>query len=156
MDWRLQIASLAPAIITAMVAFSADVYFSCGNCPANVSSWNFVVSLMQYLLISGFILVVLSIAWPGAMGRISALTLIVLSLSVGFVMFLAWLDLGIYQLTYRVSCPDPTVSRCSVAAAQNPTIDLVTIGLLIPTSSIISTAAWLLWAARKHPEVFHG
>jgi hypothetical protein len=104
---------------------------------------------MQYLLVGGIALVILSMAWRSSIGRRSALMQVFLSIGVGALMVIGLVALGLYQLTYGISCPEHNNGRCLVAAAEEPTIGLLMTGLLIPTLSIINIAVWLIWNARQ-------
>ena len=140
MEWRLQTAGLITGIALAITPSFAS--FAGGQ--ATISAWNMTASVMQYLLIAGIALVILSMPWPSSTGLRSALTQVFLSIGVGTLMIIGWVALGLYQLTYGISCPEPGNARCLLAAAEEPTIGLLAIGLLIPTLSIINVAFWLI------------
>lgn len=140
MEWRLQTAGLVTGLALAIVPSFANS----ADGQATISSWNMTSSVMQYLLIAGIALVILSMPWPRSIGRRSALTQVLLSIGVGTLMIIGWVALGLYQLTYGLSCPEPGNARCLLAAAEEPTIGLMAIGLLIPTLSIINVAVRLI------------
>ncbi len=65
LDWRLQAAGLATGIIFAELPHFGPYYT--GNQTAFVSSWNTILSTMQYLLIASLVLIVLGIVWQSWM-----------------------------------------------------------------------------------------
>ncbi len=119
-------------------------YFDSVWDPATVSSWNFVVPVMQYLLIDGLAITVLGLLWQGPIGRESALAQTGFSIGVGTWMSLVSLALIAYWFTWSESCPDPTLTRCFVASAEYPAAALLPLGLLIPALSFISSIVWLI------------
>lgn len=119
-------------------------YFNSVWDPATVSSWNFVVSVMQYLLIGGLVIAVLGLLWRGPIGYESAVAQIGFSIGVGAWMFLGSLALIVYWFAWSESCPDPMVTRCFVASAEYPAATLLPLGLLIPAMSFISSIVWLI------------
>jgi len=142
MDWRLQMTSLLFGGVLASIPSLA--YFNSVWDPATVSSWNFVVSVMQYLLIGGLVIAVLGLLWRGPIGRESVLAQIGFSIGVGAWMFLVSLALIAYWFTWSLSCPDPTLTRCLVASAEYPAAALLPLGQLIPALSFISSIVWLI------------
>jgi hypothetical protein len=142
MDWRLQMTSLAMGGFLVFTPFLA-VYHSVWD-PATVSSWNFVASVMQYLLIGGIVIAVLGLLWQGRIGRESVLVQFGLSIGVGAVMFLVSLALAVYWFTWSESCPDPTLTRCFVASAEYPAATSLPLGLLIPALSFVSSIVWII------------
>jgi hypothetical protein len=138
MDWRLQMTSLAIGGVLEFIPFLA--YFG----PATVSSWNFVASVMRYLLIAGLVIAVLGLLWQGPIGYESSVAQIGLSIGVGALMFLVSMALVVYWFAWSLGCPDPMVTRCFVASAEYPAAALLPFGLLIPGLSFISSVVWLI------------
>ena len=142
MDWRLQMTSLLMGGVLAGIPLLTylDIVWD----PASVSSWNFVGSVMEYLLIGGLVMATLGLLWQGPIGRESILAQIGFSIGLG-----AWMLLGSYVLianwfTMSESCPDPTQTRCLLASAEYPAATLLPLGLLIPALSFVSSGVWLL------------
>jgi hypothetical protein len=136
MDWRLQGAGLTIAIIFASLpSFFAPTYT--GNQTAFASSWNTVVSAMQYLVIASLALATFGIVWPGPIGRASAWIQMFISVGIGSWLLLVAVGLAFTQAGFDDDCCRQLIPV--VAPVQN----LVAIGLLIPTLSFASSLAWL-------------
>ena len=145
MDWRLQGAGLTIAIIFASLpSFFAPAYN--GNQTAFASSWNTVVSAMQYLVIASLVLATFGIVWRGPVGRASAWIQMFISVGIGSWMLLVAIGLAFTQAGFDGDCCRQLIPI--VAPAQN----LVAIGLLIPTLSFASSLAWLFWDGRHRLE----
>src|SRR6266581_2696700 len=129
LDWRLQAAGLATGIIFAELPHFGPYYT--GNQTAFVSSWNTILSTMQYLLIASLVLIVLGIVWSGPIGRPSA----------WIQMFIGMSQSWMYEDCCRQLIP-----------AVAPLDYLLPIGLLIPTLSFASSLAWLFWDGRHRLE----
>jgi len=102
-----------------------------------VSSWNLVISVMQYILIASLVLVVLAIFRKGPIGRPSAWVQMFISFGLGCWMLLTYVSVGFITIDFRAMTP-------IVVPAEN----LLTIGLLVPTLSFASSLTWLLWDGR--------
>ena len=145
MDWRLQVAGLTIAIIFASLpSFFAPAYN--GNQTAFASSWNTVVSAMQYLVIASLVLATFGIVWRGPIGRASTWIQMFISVGIGSWMLLVAIGLAFTQAGFDGDCCRQLIPI--VAPAQN----LVAIGLLIPTLSFASSLAWLFWDGRHRFE----
>ncbi len=143
LHWRLQAAGLATGIIfVALPNFSPDYT---GNQTAFVSSWNTILTAMQYLLVASLVLIVLSIAWRGPIGRPSACIQMFVSFGLGSWMMIGLMFLGMSQSLMSDCCRQliPTVA---------PLDYLLPIGLMIPTLSFASSLAWLFWDSRRRLE----
>jgi hypothetical protein len=146
MDWRPQMTSLAIGGVLEFIPFVA--YFG----PARVSSWNFVASVMQYLVIGGLVIAVLGLLWQGPIGRESVLVQFGLSIAVGALMSLVSFALIADWFTLGEGCPDPTMTRRFVALAEYPAATLLPLGLLIPALSFTSSIVWII----RHRAAFTG
>jgi len=145
MDWRLQVAGLTIAIIFASLpSFFAPAYN--GNQTAFASSWNTVVSAMQYLVIASLVLATFGIVWRGPIGRASTWIQMFISVGIGSWMLLVAIGLAFTQAGFDGDCCRQLIPI--VAPAQN----LVAIGLLIPTLSFASSLAWLFRDGRHRLE----
>jgi len=102
-----------------------------------VSSWNLVISVMQYILIASLVLVVLAIFRKGPIGRPSAWVQMFISFGLGCWMLLTYVSVGFITIDFRAMTP-------IVVPAEN----LLTIGLLVPTLSFASSLTWLFWDGR--------
>jgi len=140
LDWRLQAAGLATGIIfVALPNFSPDYT---GNQIAFVSSWNAILSAMQYLLIASVVLVVLGIVWSGPIGRPSAWIQMFVSFGLGSWMMVGLMFLGMSQSWMSEDCCRQLIPTVA------PLDYLLPIGLLIPTLSFASSLAWFFWDGR--------
>jgi len=145
MDWRLQGAGLIIAIVFAgLPSFFAPAYN--GNQTTFASSWNTLVSAMQYLVIASLVLATFGIVWRGPIGRASAWVQMFTSVGIGSWMLLAAIGLAFTRAGFDGDCCRQLIPI--VAPAQN----LVAIGLLIPSLSFASSLAWLLWDGRHRLE----
>src|SRR5438093_11331067 len=93
LDWRLQAAGLATGIIFAELPHFGPYYT--GNQTAFVSSWNAILSAMQYLLIASLVLIVLGIVWSGPIGRPSSWIQMLIRFGLGSVMRIGFIVLGL-------------------------------------------------------------
>ena len=144
LDWRLQAAGLATGIIFAELPHFGPYYT--GNQTAFVSSWNTILSTMQYLLIASLVLIVLGIVWSGPIGRPSAWIQMFISFGVGSWMMVGLMFLGMSQSWMYEDCCRQLIP------AVAPLDYLLPIGLLIPTLSFASSLAWLFWDDRHRLE----
>ncbi len=144
MDWRLQAAGLATGITFAELPHFGPYYT--GNQTAFVSSWNTILSTMQYLLIASLVLIVLGIVWSGPIGRPSAWIQMFISFGVGSWMMVGLMFLGMSQSWMYEDCCRQLIP------AVAPLDYLLPIGLLIPTLSFASSLAWLFWDGRHRLE----
>ncbi len=144
LDWRLQAAGLATGIIFAELPHFGPYYT--GNQTAFVSSWNTILSTMQYLLIASLVLIVLGIVWSGPIGRPSAWIQMFISFGVGSWMMVGLMFLGMSQSWMYEDCCRQLIP------AVAPLDYLLPIGLLIPTLSFASSLAWLFWDGRHRLE----
>src|SRR2546428_7207858 len=95
MDWRLQGAGLAAGIIFAELPNLFGPNYT-GNLATFVSSWNTIISAMQYLVIVSLVLVILGMIWRGPIGRPSAWIQMFISFGLGSWMFLGLTFLGFW------------------------------------------------------------
>jgi len=131
MDWRLQGAGLAAGIIFAELPNLFGPNYT-GNLATFVSSWNTIISAMQYLVIVSLVLVILGMIWRGPIGRPSAWIQMFISFGLGSWMFLGLTFLGFGQLIPAVA----------------PLRGLLLVSLLTPTLSFASSLAWLFSDSR--------
>jgi hypothetical protein len=144
MDWRLQGAGLTAGIIFAELPNFFSPNYT-GNQASFVSSWNTILSVMQYLVIVSLALVVLGIVRRGPVGRPSAWIQMFISFGLGSWMLVGLLFSGISQAWLSEDC-------CrQLLPAVAPLRGLLTIGLLIPTLSFGSALTWLFWDGRRRP-----
>ena len=136
MDWRLHGAALIAGSMLANLPFFFGPDTSVGP-SVFVSSWNLVISVMQYILIASLVLVVLAIFWKGPIGRPSAWVHMFISFGLGCWMLLTYVSVGFITIDFRAMTP-------IVVPAEN----LLTIGLLVPTLSFASSLTWLFWDGR--------
>ena len=136
MDWRLHGAALIAGSMLANLPFFFGPDTSVGP-SVFVSSWNLVISVMQYILIASLVLVVLAIFWKGPIGRPSAWVQMFISFGLGCWMLLTYVSVGFITIDFRAMTP-------IVVPAEN----LLTIGLLVPTLSFASSLTWLFWDGR--------
>src|SRR6266516_4676169 len=136
LDWRLQAAGLATGITFAELPHFGPYYT--GNQTAFVSSWNTILSTMQYLLIASLVLIVLGIVWSGPIGRPSAWIQMFISFGLGCWMILTYVSGGFIAIDFRAMTP-------IVVPAET----LLTIGLLVPALSFASSLTWLFWDGRN-------
>jgi len=136
MDWRLHGAALIAGSMLANLPFFFGPDTSVGP-SVFVSSWNLVISVMQYILIASLVLVVLAIFRKGPIGRPSAWVQMFISFGLGCWMLLTYVSVGFITIDFRAMTP-------IVVPAEN----LLTIGLLVPTLSFASSLTWLFWDGR--------
>src|SRR6059058_3705715 len=144
LDWRLQAAGLATGIIFAELPHFGPYYT--GNQTAFVSSWNAILSAMQYLLIASLVLIVLGIVWSGPIGRPSAWIQMFISFGLGSWMMIGLMFLGMSQSWMSEDCCRQLIPTVA------PLDYLLPIGLMIPTLSFASSLAWLFWDGRHRLE----
>ena len=144
LDWRLQAAGLATGIIFAELPHFGPYYT--GNQTAFVSSWNAILSAMQYLLIASVVLIVLGIVWSGPIGRPSAWIQMFISFGLGSWMMIGLMFLGMSQSWMSEDCCRQLIPTVA------PLDYLLPIGLMIPTLSFASSLAWLFWDSRRRLE----
>jgi len=103
MDWRLQGAGLTAGIIFAELPNFFSPNYT-GNQASFVSSWNTILSAMQYLVIVSLALVVLGVVRRGPVGRPSAWIQMFISFGLGSWMLVGcWLDYC-SQVSVRHGC----------------------------------------------------
>jgi len=144
LDWRLQAAGLATGIIFAELPHFGPYYT--GNQTAFVSSWNAILSAMQYLLIASVVLIVLGIVWSGPIGRPSAWIQMFISFGLGSWMMIGLMFLGMSQSWMSEDCCRQLIPTVAPLDYLRP------IGLMIPTLSFASSLAWLFWDGRRRLE----
>jgi len=144
MDSRLQGAGLAAGIIFAELPNLFGPNYT-GNQASFVSSWNTIISAMQYLVIASLVLVILGIIRRGPIGRPSAWIQMFISFGLGSWMFLGLTFLGFSQASLSEDCCRQLIP------AVAPLPGLVLIGLLTPTLSFASSLVWLFSDARGRP-----
>jgi hypothetical protein len=125
------------------VAFGPDL--SVGQ-SAFVTSWNAVVSAMQYTLIIGLVFAVLGIVWRGPRGQRSARMQVYASL-----VLTIWMLWNIYSVGWTKVMLDQGCCQ-SLIPAVAPAQGLLIIGLLIPAVTFGSSLFWLIWDHRHNPE----
>jgi hypothetical protein len=149
LDWRLQGAGLIVGVVLAGIPFAFGPDLSVGQ-SAFVTSWNAVVSSMQYILTSGLVLAILGILWRGPIGQRSGKMQVYCSFVLGIWMLWNIYNVGWTRVMLDQDCCQSLIP--TVAPAQN----LLTIGLLIPTVTLASSLFWLVWDHRHRPRpAFH-
>ena len=110
-----------------------------------VTSWNAVVSAMQYALIIGMVLAIIGIVWRGPMGQRSARMQVYASLVLAI-----WMIWNIYNVGWTMVLLDGDCCR-SLIPAVAPAGKLLVIGLLIPAVTFASSLFWLVRDHRRNP-----
>jgi len=141
MDSRLQGAGLAAGIIFAELPNLFGPNYT-GNQASFVSSWNTIISAMQYLVIASLVLVILGIIRRGPIGRPSAWIQMFISFGLGSWMFLGLTFLGFSQASLSEDCCRQLIP------AVAPLRGLLLVGLLTPTLSFASSFVWLFSDSR--------
>ena len=123
------------------LAFGPDL--SVGQ-SAFVTSWNAVVSAMQYALIIGVVLAIIGIVWRGPIGQRSARMQVYASL-----VLTIWMFWNIYNVGWTLVMLDQGCCQ-SLIPAVAPAQGLLVIGLLIPAVTFGSSLFWLIWDHRRN------
>jgi hypothetical protein len=138
LDWRLK----AAALVSGFVFASSPVFLPniTADHTAFVTAANTIISLMQYVLVTGLILTVVGILWKGPIGHRSARRLLITSIGLGVLMILSIVD---FQFLIMVQLDEDCCRDLipAVAPAQN----LLWVGLLIPTTTFCSHLVWIVW-----------
>ena len=144
MDWRLQGAGLIVGVVLAGIPFAFGPDLSVG--PSSfVTSWNTVVSSMQYVLIIGLVFAILGVIWRGPIGQRSARMQVYASLVLSI-----WVLWSIYSVGWTQVMLDQGCCQ-SLIPAVAPAQGLLVIGLLIPAVTFASSLFWLIWDHRHNP-----
>ena len=142
MDWRLQAPGLVAGVVLAGVPLWLYPDFNLGTSEV-VASWDSIVSDMQYVLIIGIILAILGILLKGHLGEKSAKILVCASILVGI-----WLGFSIVVVSITISYVLPRCCPLLIPLVAS-VLNLLEIGLLIPTITFAGSLFWILWGSRR-------
>jgi hypothetical protein len=140
----LQGADLIVGVALGSIPFAFGPDLSAGQ-SAFVTSWNAVVSAMQYALIIGVVLAIIGIVWRGPIGQRSARMQVYASL-----VLTIWMLWNIYNVGWTKVMLDQGCCQ-SLIPAVAPAQGLLVIGLLIPAVTFGSSLFWLIWDHRHDP-----
>jgi len=144
LDWRLQGAGLIVGVVLADIPFAFGPDLSVGP-SAFVTSWNAVVSSMQYVLIISLVVTLLGIVWRGPIGQRSARMQVYASL-----VLTIWMLFSIYSVGWTKVMLDQGCCQ-SLIPAVVPAESLLVIGLLVPAAIFGSSLFWLIGEHRHKP-----
>ncbi len=140
MDSRLQGAGLAAGIIFAELPNLFGPNYT-GNQASFVSSWNTIISAMQYLVIASLVLVILGIIRRGPIGRPSAWIQMFISFGLGSWMFLGLTFLGRDRLGPGIGTSAFEIRRRQFVETSEPVVASVVASVMLVFGLLIIFAA---------------